>query len=240
MSGRSTEDGISPVQRGLRTLRPGARRVDHDEPIWHLSTEHCRFETIAETGQSCAMPSDQMRLQSEGRDLSRTIRFFFGGVCAVAFIAAGMLSWHHEASIETATLIESSPATVWAILTATDDYPSWNPEITQLHGELRAGGVIEFVEGSGRDAMVFHPTILVVRPLQELRWKGHVWIPGLFDGEHRFVLETVGDKTRLIQGETFTGILAGIVPQNLLNATLASMQAMNSALKIRAERAAGR
>lgn len=161
----------------------------------------------------------------------------FAGVVFLGFLA--ILALHHNGSIETEILIDSPPQTVWTVLTATDDYPLWNPEISQLRGQLREGNVIEFVEGTGPDAMVFHPTILVVQAVRELRWKGHVWFPGIFDGEHHFILETVGNKTRFVQGETFTGILAGTLTQSVLRDTGDNMHAMNVALKKRAELASG-
>ncbi|MFP3605986.1 hypothetical protein [Paraburkholderia sp. SIMBA_053] len=102
----------------------------------------------------------------------------FAGAVFVGFLA--ILALHHNGSIETDTLIDSSPQTVWTVLTATDDYPLWNPEISQLRGQLREGNVIEFVEGTGPDAMVFHPRILAVQAVRELRWKGYVWFPRFF------------------------------------------------------------
>ena len=167
----------------------------------------------------------------------RLAKFICVGVLSV--LALGLVALfviNRDDAIETETLINGSPQHVWRILTATDEYPRWNPEITQLRGELREGNVIEIVVGSGRDAMVFNPTILTVRPTQELKWKGHVWIPGIFDGEHRFVLEAAGSQTRFVQSETFTGLLAGRLTQGVLSSTLTSMQAMNNALKQRVER----
>jgi hypothetical protein len=50
--------------------------------------------------------------------------------------------------------------------------------------------------------------LLTVNPFREIRWKGFFWIPGLFDGEHSFeILENQEELTRLVQRETFTGLL---------------------------------
>ncbi|MFM0505946.1 SRPBCC family protein, partial [Paraburkholderia caffeinilytica] len=166
-------------------------------------------------------------------NLAKRVIYGFAGVVFLGVLA--ILALHHNGSIETETLIDSSPQTVWTVLTATDDYPLWNPEISRLRGQLREGNVIEFVEGTGPDTMVFHPRVLTVQAVRELRWKGYVWFPGIFDGEHRFILETAGNKTRFIQGETFTGILAGTLTRSVLRDTVNSMHAMNDALKKRAE-----
>jgi hypothetical protein len=150
-------------------------------------------------------------------------------------VLAALLALHHDGSIETDVWIDSPPQTVWKILAATADYPRWNPEITRLDGALVEGHVIEFTEGSGQDAMVFHPTVLTVNAGHELKWTGSLGVPGLFDGEHRFQLEAEGTRTHFIQSEQFSGILVGKLSEDALTATAASMQAMNAALKARAE-----
>jgi hypothetical protein len=146
-----------------------------------------------------------------------------------------LLALHKNSSIRTEISINASPQQVWQILTATADYPSWNPMISRLAGELREGNVIEFTEGAGSDSMTFHPKILCVRTAQELRWKGNILIPGLFDGEHRFLLEKQGNETHFIQSEEFTGLLAGKLAQGVLRETSDQMKAMNIALKQRSE-----
>ena len=82
--------------------------------------------------------------------------------------------------------------------------------------------------------MRFRPTVIVVRPEQELRWKGAFIIPGLCDGEHYFLIEPTGTGVRFIQGEIFTGILVGLM-RSALNGTEDGFKAMNMALKQRAE-----
>ena len=47
---------------------------------------------------------------------------------------------------------------------------------------------------------------------EELRWLGHLGVPGLFDGEHRFRIEPLGtDRVRFVQEERFSGLLAPLV-----------------------------
>jgi hypothetical protein len=162
-------------------------------------------------------------------------RLIVGLLGLIVLVALALIALHRDGAIETDVMIDRSPQAVWQVLTATADYPAWNPEISRLDGPLREGSVIEFAAGTGPDAMVFHPRILVVRQERELRWKGSVWLPGLFDGEHWFVLEPVGNGTRFIQGETFTGVLVGRLTRSVLKDTIDSMREMNDALKRRAE-----
>ena len=56
--------------------------------------------------------------------------------------------------------------------------------------------------------MGFQPTVVVFNPNMELRWIGHLLMPGIFDGEHRFAIEPIGaERVRFVQEERFTGLL---------------------------------
>jgi hypothetical protein len=153
------------------------------------------------------------------------------GGCVLLSLAA----LHKNGSIRTEIWINSSPQQVWDVLTATAEYPSWNPMISRLAGELQEGQVIEITLGKGSDSMTLHPRILGVQTAQELRWKGSVLVPGIFDGEHLFLLEKLGNQTHLIQSEEFTGLLVGKLTEGVLRETSAQMTAMNIALKQRSE-----
>jgi len=89
----------------------------------------------------------------------------------------------------------------------------------------------------GNRVMTIRPTILVIRTERELRWIGHMLIPGIFDGEHSFVIEPAGEnRVRLIQRETFNGLLVPF-SGSLLGNTKRSFNTMNLALKERVEQA---
>ena len=142
-----------------------------------------------------------------------------------------------ERRIETNIEINAPPARVWAILTDFARMPAWNPFIKSISGTLAQGAQLSvYIAPPGKSGMRFKPTILTVRPERELRWLGHLLIPGVFDGEHYFLLEPIGEgKTRLTQGEKFSGLLVGLF-SGMLSATEAGFHAMNSALKREAER----
>jgi len=85
--------------------------------------------------------------------------------------------------------------------------------------------------------MTFRPTVLVARPATELRWLGRVLFPGVFDGEHAFILEPLGgERVRLVHEETFRGLLVPVFRRSLEPRTRAGFEAMNRALKDRVER----
>jgi hypothetical protein len=62
-------------------------------------------------------------------------------------------------------------------------------------------------------------------------------MPGLFDGEHRFVLEdTGGSGTRFTHAERFTGVLVPLFGGTLAK-TAVGFEQMNEALKAEVEAA---
>jgi hypothetical protein len=141
---------------------------------------------------------------------------------------------HH---IETAIEIQASAARVWTILTDFARMPSWNPFITSIAGTAASGARLTVtIAPPGKSAMQFKPTIIAVRPERELRWLGRLLIPGLFDGEHYFLLDPLAEgRVRFTHGERFSGLLVGLV-RGTLAATETGFNAMNAALKREAER----
>jgi hypothetical protein len=134
--------------------------------------------------------------------------------------------------------IAAPPEAVWAILTDFAAFPQWNPFITEASGEQKVGGKlrIRVVPPSGK-GMVFKPTVLACETNRELRWLGRLGIPGLFGGEHGFILEPIhGGRTRLTQREVFTGLLVPLLARSLDDSTKNGFEAMNLALKERAEK----
>ena len=83
--------------------------------------------------------------------------------------------------------------------------------------------------------MTFKPKVLAADG-RELRWLGHLLMPGLFDGEHRFLVEDlVAGHSRLVQSEDFRGVLVPLLRRSLERKTKPGFVAMNEALKKRAE-----
>ena len=140
-----------------------------------------------------------------------------------------------RSDILTTIEINASPASVWSVLANPDDYPAWNPMIAGLKGSLVKGAVIENIEGYGDDRTIIWPKILVADKDRELRWRGHLWgLPGVFIGEHYFLLRATPHGTLFTQGEHFHGVLLWVFsPRDLVPA----FEAMNVALAVRAENA---
>lgn len=138
--------------------------------------------------------------------------------------------------LHTEIQIATPPATVWAILTDFAAYPNWNPFITTLAGDLAVGGrlIIRLAPPGGRPVTI-KPTVTEVDAGRSFEWLGRLGLPRVFDGRHRFELIPDGAGTRLLQTERFEGVLVPLVRTSLETRTRAGFEAMNKALKARAE-----
>jgi hypothetical protein len=138
--------------------------------------------------------------------------------------------------IETSIDIDAPARRVWFILTDFRSYPAWNPFIIAAEGEPVAGARLKItVAPPGRKPMTFRPVVQVAARERELRWLGKLFLPGLFDGEHAFRLEQRREACRFHHAERFSGLLLDRFGDELFEATLQGFDAMNAALKARAE-----
>ena len=137
--------------------------------------------------------------------------------------------------IDTRIEIAATPVHVWNVLTDFVRFPEWNPFITRIDGVPEPAARLRVeIKPPGRSAMTFTPTVLAARPGKELRWRGRLLLPGIFDGEHAFELEERGGGCVFRQSERFTGLLVPLLG-GALTATERGFAAMNIALKRRAE-----
>lgn len=140
-------------------------------------------------------------------------------------------------TLTTSIHIKAAPEKVWQILTRFGQYPDWNPFIRSLKGEVHTGSRITVrLEPPKASGMTFRPKVLAFEKNKEFRWLGHLLFPGLFDGEHRFLLKDNGDgTTTFTQSETFRGILVPLFKKMLDVNTRQGFELMNAKLKERAE-----
>jgi hypothetical protein len=142
-----------------------------------------------------------------------------------------------SAQVRTEIEIQATPERVWNVLTGFADYPDWNPFIRHLDGPVAVGARLDArIQPPGGRAMRFRPRLLAATPDRELRWLGHLGFPGVFDGEHSFRIEPMDtDRVRFVQEESFAGLLAPLVLRFVERGTRQGFEAMNRALKVRAE-----
>lgn len=142
--------------------------------------------------------------------------------------------------LQTEIAIEAPANVVWSILADLDHWSEWNPFLTQGSGVVATGSKLRVTfSPPGRKPMTMRPIVLAVAPQRELRWRGRWLMPGIFTGEHAFLLApTSSGGTRFVQSERFTGILVPFFGKMLTGPTQQGFRAMNEALKKQAEAAA--
>ncbi|TKJ18356.1 SRPBCC domain-containing protein [Blastococcus sp. CCUG 61487] len=133
--------------------------------------------------------------------------------------------------------IAAPPHAVWAVLTDLPAHAEWNPFITAASGTVRPGERLSLrLQPPGGRALSIRPTVTEATDDRLLEWQGRLGVPGLFDGRHRFELHPTDRGTRLVHGESFSGLLVRPLRGSLDGGTLAGFRAMNEALRHRAER----
>lgn len=142
-------------------------------------------------------------------------------------------------SIHTEIEIDASAERVWKVLSDFNAYPEWNPFIKSVIGQPVQGTRLKIIIQPGEaKPMRFSPRVIVAEPERELRWLGRLLVPGVFDGEHCFIIEKLSDnKVRFEQSERFNGLLVGPMRSTLNRDTTRGFEEMNQALKVRAENA---
>lgn len=125
------------------------------------------------------------------------------GVPALGLMAvAGFLT---QKTFRAETVIAASAEDVWHVLMATDKYPDWNPVFVEVKGDFAEGAKLRnnVLDPTGK-TLEMTSTVVVMTPEQELRQKGGV--PGFLTFDHRWLLETVPEGTKVTQYEVDRGV----------------------------------
>ena len=127
---------------------------------------------------------------------------------------------------------DATPDEVWEVLQDLARHAEWNPFITKIDGELHPGAKLDVrLEPEGERGITMHPTVLAVEPGRELRWLGHLLVPGVFDGEHRFLIEESGPgRVRSPRASASGDLAAAVLEEARDGGTAKGFRAMNEAL----------
>jgi hypothetical protein len=160
------------------------------------------------------------------------------GILAPLIALAGFYLWgdSHPYTVTRSIEIAAPAAKVWDVLTDLHAYGRWNPEITAVDGRLAPDATLILHARSGGGTETVHARVTVVQPGRELRWFRRFHDVGrLADGEQRFTIEAAGpDRVRFTQAQTFRGIATPFM-HGTLAASCSRFDAMNAALRTRAE-----
>jgi hypothetical protein len=138
--------------------------------------------------------------------------------------------------LETSIEINTSAERVWSLLMDFAAYPRWNPFVRSIEGAPSVGKPLKVViQSPGSGGMRFRPVVLACEVAREFRWKGKLWMAGLFDAEHYFRIEPRSGGVLFMQGEMFSGLLVPLFRRSLDGAIKRGFVLMNEALKQEAE-----
>ena len=133
--------------------------------------------------------------------------------------------------------INAPASRVWEVLVALDRYAEWNPQIPRANGRLEVGARIRLrLALPARPTLDLSATIEEVQPDRLLTWRGHVVRPWLFEGYRKFAIRPIhGARVSVTHVEDIHGFLAPVFSVLMGAAVAKSQQALNAALRARAE-----
>jgi len=138
--------------------------------------------------------------------------------------------FRHE--IRSEITFEGTTDEAWGVLIDFLRYGEWNPGFVNFAGRPEVGQRLDitFTPRDGKRPMSMRPTVIEVEPGKRFRWLGHLLVPGLFDGEHRFEIhEAEPGRVTFVQGERFRGVLLPFLRGMLDRDTLPMFHRVNEA-----------
>jgi len=139
------------------------------------------------------------------------------------------------ATAEGEVRIAADTATVWAVISDLEAWPTWNEDIktVQLKGTLGAGSVFEWKSG----AASLTSTLGVVDPPNEIGWTGKTM--GI-RAVHIFRFESRDGETLARSEESWEGLIASLLKAYSRRTLERGIQSFLEALKQEAERRTSR
>ncbi len=139
--------------------------------------------------------------------------------------------------IRTEIAINATPARVWDVLTDFPRYPDWNPFVLEVEGTVRQNAMIRYRFEMPRGVRIWTAaTVPKFEHESELRFSANFLTPTVFRGDHYFVIQPTGQNGVIFHhGENISGLLFPVIRLILQNYGPPIFQALNGALKQRAE-----
>jgi hypothetical protein len=128
--------------------------------------------------------------------------------------------------------VEASPETVWDLLTDGPSYPSWNPAVLSLTGDIAVGRTIELVSVAN-PKRPFRLTVTRLDAPTTMVWADGMPL-GLFRGVRTYTLTPREGGTEFAMEEVFSGPLAPLITRLIPDLT-ASFEQFADGVKVAAE-----
>lgn len=146
------------------------------------------------------------------------------GILVVLYFT-GKKSVHNE------VIINASAEKVWKVLTDFEQYTEWNPTMQLVKGDVKKGNSVTYLFTQDKENKSEIPAkVREIVPNELLNQHGG--IPFVLTYNHRYILESQGDKTKVIIHEDYRGIGVNFWnPKPVEEA----YKRLNKALKLRVE-----
>lgn len=133
-------------------------------------------------------------------------------IAATLVIAVVALSFT-QFEIRTVVDINAPPEKVWKAVVDFEHYGDWNTQLKFLGGEAKPGGNLHLLlAAKGADPYEFKPVVSRWVENKEFAWLAITGMPRVFDGEHFFELEDLGNgKTRVVNREEYRGVMSQVM-----------------------------
>ena len=134
--------------------------------------------------------------------------------------------------------IQAPAETIWEILYDLERWREWNPLYTEARGAIRIGGQLDLVmQLEGEPARRITPVVLEWVPNDQIHWR-HKLMGGLVSTTRFLELEQLDTASTIFSnGELIGGVMGPAYARRIGRRLYRSFQAMNEALKERAEAA---
>lgn len=135
-------------------------------------------------------------------------------------------------SFSTSITIQSSPETIWAILTNGAEWANWNSTIDKVEGRIAPGEKIT-VYSKANPGRAFPLKVSEFVPGQRMIWSGGMPL-GLFKGQRTYTLTPKTGGVEFAMREEFSGLMAPLITKSIPDLQ-PSFEAFAADLKRRAE-----
>lgn len=134
----------------------------------------------------------------------------------------------------TSVIINAPIKKVWQELTNFKDYPSWNPIVGRLEGNMQVGSKISTHIVPLNNT--YSPVLTQYKINEEMTWKGVQGSGALLAAEHYYKLKVISvNQVELLHGEYFTGLFSYFLSKKVMTAMHNAFKQHNILLKQRIE-----
>jgi len=148
-------------------------------------------------------------------------------------LIVGVATFTGCTAIDTRVVINAPAAKVRAIVGDYGAYPSWNPFVVKVEGDMTAGNDVRVTVHPVGQALITGTGHVLASDPDRIAWSGRLGFPGVFSGVHTFLIDSDGpNRTIFYNNEKMRGLSVLFYD---FRPTEAAFVAMNQALKQRAE-----